>query len=140
VSEENGGLRFECTACGKCCTTRGEYAYVYLNRRETRTLASHLDLHLTEFKRRYTFVDEDGWRQLEFSDGRCTFLDDAGRCGVYEARPAQCRTFPFWPEFVDDGEWTAEVRDLCEGVGRGPRYTLPEAGQKMFEFLDSEKE
>jgi Fe-S-cluster containining protein len=27
----------------------------------------------------------------------CAFLDGA-RCTVYEARPTQCRTFPFWKE------------------------------------------
>ena len=134
------GLRFECTQCGRCCTTRGDYAYVYLNRAETRDLARHLGVPLARFKRERTFVDEDGWRQLRFSDGRCTFLDEAGRCGVYEARPIQCRTFPFWPEFVDDGEWTAEVSELCEGIGRGPRYTLAEAEATMFEYLDSEKD
>ena len=139
MSSRGEGLCFECTQCGQCCTTRGEYAFVYLNRSETVALARQVGLRLAEFKRRHTFVDEDGWRQLGFAEGRCTFLDGEGRCGVYEARPAQCRTFPFWPEFVDAGEWTEEVRDLCEGIGRGPRYTLPEAEQKMFEFLESEK-
>jgi Fe-S-cluster containining protein len=140
VAEERPGLCFECTQCGECCTTRGEYAYVYLSRRESAALAAHLGLGRAEFERRHTFVDEDGWRQLRFTEGRCTFLDDAGRCGIYEARPVQCRTFPFWPEFVADGEWTAEVRDLCEGIGRGPRYTRTEAEALMFEFLDSDRD
>lgn len=131
---------FECTQCGHCCKTRGEYAYVYLNRREARALARHLELTLAEFYRRHSFVDEDGWRQLRFEGGRCTFLSSEGRCSVYAARPVQCRTFPFWPEFVDDGEWTEEVRELCEGIGRGRRFTLHEAEERMLEFLDSERE
>ena len=60
-------LRFECTQCGKCCSNRGEYAYVYVNPDETAALAEFLGLSLRSFKRRYTFIDEDGWRQLNFT-------------------------------------------------------------------------
>lgn len=140
MTEPRPGLCFECTQCGDCCKTRGEYAYVYLNRAEARALAEHLGLTLAEFRRRHTFVDEDGWLQLRFEGGRCTFLGLDGRCGVYEARPVQCRTFPFWPEFVDDGEWTEDVRELCEGIGRGHRYTLSEAESRMLEYLDSDRD
>jgi hypothetical protein len=65
-------------------------------------------------------VDELGWRQLEFRDGRCVFLDPVTqRCGVYPARPLQCRTFPFWPELVGPLGWRAELSELCEGIDRG---------------------
>jgi Fe-S-cluster containining protein len=140
MSEKKPGLCFECTQCGDCCKTRGEYAYVYVSRAESRAIAELLDLPTAQFKRKHTFVDEDGWRQLRFAEGRCAFLGDDGRCGIYAARPVQCRTFPFWPEFVDDGEWTDEVREMCEGIGRGPRYTVAEAEERMLEFLDAEKD
>ena len=107
---------------------------------ETRAIAGHLDMRVGTFKRKHTFVDEDGWRQLRFAEGRCTFLSPDGRCGIYEVRPVQCRTFPFWPEFMDGGEWTDEVRELCEGIGQGPRYTEQEADERMLEFMNSEKD
>ena len=39
MSEEQEGLRFECTQCGKCCTLREDYGHVYLNRDEQKALA-----------------------------------------------------------------------------------------------------
>lgn len=132
-------LRFECTQCGKCCTNRGEYAHVYLADEEVDALAEHLVLSRGAFKRKYTFIDEYGWRQLRFSEDRCVFLDDAGRCGVYAARPVQCRTFPFWREMVHQGGWSEEARSLCEGVGRGRLYSIEEAEVMMQEFEESDE-
>lgn len=127
-------LRFECTQCGKCCTNRGEYAHVYVNPTEVRQLAAFLGLSVQRFKRLYTFVDEDGWRQLSFTGGDCVFLNPETKlCQVHPARPIQCRTFPFWREFVVDGEWTPEVRSLCEGIGRGRLHSLEEAEVQMRE-------
>lgn len=134
------GLRFECTQCGRCCTNHGEYAYVYLADREVAALARLLGLSEREFERKYTLIDEDGWTQLAIANGRCVFLEPNGGCGVYTARPAQCRTFPFWRDFVEDGEWTAEVREICEGIGRGRLYSRDEAQLLMIEMEESDRE
>lgn len=131
---EDGGLRFECTGCGKCCTYQDEYAHVYLNRAERKALAEHLGLGLRAFGNRYTFVDEYGWTQLKTEQDRCVFLDpDTKACKVYGARPVQCRTFPFWAEMIEDGEWTPRAREVCEGVGQGRLYTLEEAFARIVE-------
>jgi hypothetical protein len=128
-------LRFECTGCGKCCTQRGEYAHVYVDDEEVAALADHLALRPARVRRDFTRVDELGWRQLEFRDGRCVFLDPmTQRCTVYSARPLQCRTFPFWPELVGPRGWSEELRELCEGVDRGdpvPESTVESALSEM---------
>ena len=130
-----GGLRFECTGCGGCCTTRGEYAHVYLNPDEVTALAEELELSAREFKRRYTFKDEYGYTQLRFEDASCVFLErDTNRCTVYGARPTQCRTFPFWRDLVAGGKWTDEARALCEGVGRGPAHRATDVEARMLEM------
>lgn len=126
------GLRFECTECGKCCRVRGPYAHVYLNDKELRGLARLLGLSANEFRWRYTVCDELGWTELVFEEDRCVFLDDeSGRCTVYEARPSQCRTFPFWRNFAPDGEWTPEVAELCEGIGQGQVWDADLVEQTM---------
>ena len=141
MSEEGPGLRFECTQCGKCCTFRDEYAHVYLNRLEVKALAEHLELEVRAFRRRYTFTDEYGWTQLRTAGERCVFLDaDTGRCLVYPARPTQCRTFPFWRDLVEDGEWTEEAVRICEGVGRGRLYGPEEVFARMLEQESSEED
>ncbi len=134
------GLRFECTQCGRCCTNRGEYAYVYVEPDEVRALAKLLGRSEGDFRSEYTFVDEYGWTQLVIANDRCVFLEPNGGCGVYAARPAQCRTFPFWRDLVEDGEWTAEVREICEGVGRGRLYSRDEAQLLMIEMEESDRE
>jgi Fe-S-cluster containining protein len=37
-----------------------------------------------------------------------------GRCAVYDARPAQCREFPFW-KHVDE-KWWDYFKKYCKGV------------------------
>ena len=131
-STPESGLRFECTKCGKCCTNRDEYAHVYVNPEETRALAKHLGMSTRTFKKTYTFVDSDGWRQLSFRGDRCVFLDpDTRGCRVYSARPSQCSSFPFWGEFIAKGRWTDEVRELCEGIDRGRLYSEAEVLARM---------
>lgn len=128
-------LRFECTGCGKCCTQRGEYAHVYVGDAEVESLAKLLGVSLARFRREHTKLDTLGWRQLRFRDGLCTFLDpQSQRCTVYAARPVQCRTFPFWPEIVGPKGWSDEVKEMCEGIGRGdvvPADTVAEALHEM---------
>ncbi len=124
-------LRFECTECGECCRQRGRYAYVYVNEEECGELAAHLGLELAAFKKAHTFIDEDGWRQLAIDGEACRFLDGDGRCTVYQARPVQCRTFPFWRELVGRNGFKAEAGRVCEGVGRGRRYGEAEAEALM---------
>ena len=56
----------------------------------------------------------------------CPFLDGA-RCTVYEARPAQCGSFPFWPENVKSRKAWDDLAAFCPGVGQGdfvPLHTI----------------
>jgi Fe-S-cluster containining protein len=129
-------LRFECTQCGKCCRVRGAYAHVYLNDSELDALAAHVGLPRKEFRWRFTVMDELGWTELAFQDDHCPFLDpDSNLCTVHEARPTQCRTFPFWRDFVRDGKWTTDVAEMCEGIGRGEAWS-----EEIAETLMAEQE
>ena len=85
------GIRFSCTGSGKCCTVRGDYAYVFLEKQEEQRIADHLGLRSKEFRRRHTHRPFVGYRSLRFPDGGCTFLRGTA-CSIYEVRPLQCRT------------------------------------------------
>ena len=107
-------------------------AGVYVNDAEVGALAALLDMTPAKLRRRYTLVDELGWRQLRFRDGACTFLDPATkRCTVYAARPVQCRTFPYWPELFGPRGWRPEAEALCEGLGHGPAVPSEEVARAM---------
>lgn len=133
------GLRFECTQCGKCCTKRGKHAHVYVSEEEIRALADVLGITVRRFRRRYTFVDDYGWDQVRFEGDTCPFLEvTSNRCKVYEARPVQCRTFPFWDEMVDRRGWTEAARAYCEGLGQGRVWPKAEVEAAMREMRETD--
>ena len=52
----------------------------------------------------------ESWMCLKRTEGSCIFLDPAGQCTIYDARPVQCRTYPFWPSLLDSLEdWNDEA-------------------------------
>lgn len=112
------GLKFNCTQCGDCCT--GAPGYVWVNQEEIGQLASHLGLSIDEFEQKY--VRQVGIRKslVEYSNGDCVFFDGQKRkCTVYEARPRQCRTWPFWNSNIRTPEAWAETCQVCPGSGTG---------------------
>lgn len=112
------GVRFECQGSGKCCTSHGEYGFVYLTLKDRQRFAKYLKITTTEFTKRYC-NKTDGYFHLKDQDGDCQFLKSK-RCTVYEARPTQCRTWPFWPENMNAKTWNNNIKTFCPGVGKGP--------------------
>jgi hypothetical protein len=119
------GLRFECTGCGDCCT--GAPGYVWVGAAEIATLANHVGLSVAEFEER--FVRRVGARKslIEFDNGDCVFFDNQTRkCKVYEARPQQCRTWPFWDSNLRTPKAWQQTCEVCPGSGQGKLYTVQE--------------
>ena len=112
------GLRFQCTGCGGCCT--GEPGYVWVTKAEIEAMAESLDVSVAEFESR--FVRQVGIRKslVELANGDCIFLDARRRrCKLYEGRPRQCRTWPFWPSNLASPERWEETCAVCPGSGQG---------------------
>lgn len=127
------GLRFECTGCGKCCRDHGEYTYVYLVKGDIERMADLLELTKEEFLAQYCTRDL-GLTYLRIPDGEaCVFLQE-GKCKVYEARPKQCRSWPFWVENLDKKIWDKEVLPLCPGVGKGKLHTAEEIEKTAWDL------
>ncbi|RIK83123.1 MAG: hypothetical protein DCC67_06285 [Planctomycetota bacterium] len=117
-----GGLRFSCTGCGDCCT--GAPGYVWVNQQEIDALAARLGMSVEAFEKRY--VRQVGVRRslVERKNYDCVFLDGNRRCTVYEDRPRQCRTWPFWDSNLKSpAAWQAAC-EACPGSGQGKLYTL----------------
>lgn len=113
-------LTFSCTACGKCCKSKGSNK-VFLNLAETHAIADHLETNVEQFRLQYTDQSVDALNRTLLSikkhetKKQCTFLE-GNKCSIYEVRPTQCRTYPFWPQnMIGPAEWIAEAH-LCEGI------------------------
>jgi uncharacterized protein len=120
------GLRFECSQCGDCCT--GAPGYVWMTGEEIRLLADHVTAgNVAEFERLY--VRKVGVRKslVEYPNGDCVFFDPKARkCTVYEARPRQCRTWPFWDSNLKSPADWQRTCEVCPGSGEGRLYQLGE--------------
>lgn len=122
----NDGIEFECTGCGDCCRTHGEYAYVFLSDRDVDAAAGHLGMTRIDFLDAYCATDDEGCIYLKKVEGDCEFLDEGGRCRIYPVRPKQCDAWPFWTENLDKATWFDAVVPCCPGIGRGKRYVAKE--------------
>lgn len=119
------GLHFGCTRCGGCCVGAGP---VRVSDEEVLALARRLSLPAHEFRAMYTRTLRGGDVSLREHrrDRSCVFYDRERGCTVYEDRPRQCRTWPFWRSVLDSPErWAEEARD-CPGMNRGPRHARAE--------------
>ncbi len=132
------GLRFECTACGKCCVNHGEgFEYVFSTRAERKAIAERLEISLREFETRYCEKVAGQW-SFSSKDNGCIFLE-SGRCSIYELRPKQCRTFPFWPELLESKDtWEKDVASFCPGAdqeaGKGHLHDFNEIRKRLAEY------
>ena len=123
------GLRFKCTECGDCCS--GSPGYVWVNKAEIAALAEKMEMDVDAFESRY--VRRIGIRKslVEFSNGDCVFLDGERRtCSVYDARPRQCRTWPFWESNLRTKEAWKKTCEVCPGSGKGALFTVEEISKQ----------
>jgi Fe-S-cluster containining protein len=120
------GLRFECQGSGKCCTSHGEFGFVFLTVEDRERFAAFLGVEVSEFEKKYC-DRTNGIYHLKEEAGQpdCMFLKDK-KCSVYDARPNQCRTWPFWPEVMNAKAWKSEVESFCPGIGKGRIWTKSE--------------
>lgn len=117
------GLRFQCTACGKCCT--GVPGYVWVTEAEVERMARFLKVPLDRFLRQNVRRVGKRLSLIERTSGDCVLLKD-GRCTVYPVKPGPCSTFPFWDgPLADEASWK-EAAQRCEGIGLGDVYPLEE--------------
>ncbi len=89
------GNKMFCNYCPGYCCYRIEGSTLYLDNLDINRLARHFQLTDGEVRKRY--IEGNNTFKVR-EDGSCIFLrTDAmcGRCSVHEARPRQCREFPY---------------------------------------------
>ena len=83
--------KFNCQRCGDCCIRGSQGILLYPE--DVERLASSIKMSKNQFKNKFTFTD-GGERFLPFP---CPFYDlNNHTCTVYEVRPSNCQSFPFY--------------------------------------------
>lgn len=120
IKKDGYGFAFDSSACsscsGNCCI--GESGYIWINALEIEALANYLKISIEELKSKYLF--KEGYKfsikevKLDKNNFACCFFNiEKKQCMIYEVRPIQCRTFPFWSYFKDNID---EVYKECPGI------------------------
>ncbi len=120
------GLRFECKKdCSRCCG--GAPGYVWITEKEVLSIAEFMKISVEEFVEGYTktVMDRLSLLDLEDENWNCVMLKD-GKCSIYEGRPRQCRTYPFWPNNLVSEETWEDEKIECPGIGKGRFFSRAE--------------
>lgn len=117
------GLQFSCTGCGYCCGV--EPGYVFLSKNDVTQLSAVLGITEEQCMNLYCRkIDMGSFYMvslLEKEGNSCIFLEKQG-CSVYQGRPSQCKTYPFWEQVVDSEESWKREEKYCPGIGQGKVY------------------
>ncbi len=115
----DNGLYFKCKQCGACCT--GSPGIIRVQQDEIEKIAGFLSVPVHEFIQEYIYSYGPGHSIREHPDGRCYFFDE--KCMIYNARPIQCRTFPFWFRHLRNEVNWIKISKECPGIGQGKYFS-----------------
>lgn len=123
------GLKFSCQSCGKCC--QGPGGYVWLNEQEISCFSEKIGISEKEFLKKYVRNAYGRYALIDNNLGACIFMNEDGTCKYYNERPSQCKTFPWWPEIIENKEeWESNPYN-CPGIGIGRLYTEEEIEEAL---------
>lgn len=107
-------IQFQCKKCGACCRV----GFIYLKKGEAEKIASHLGMPVKQFKKKYTEWFLFLGRALKWSEkGSCLFLKNK-ECSIYNARPSQCSTWPYWDRILNSREDLERAKSYCGGISQ----------------------
>jgi len=121
------GLRFSCKRCSSCC--RYDSGFVFLSQKDINKLSSALKIDATGVISAFCrwVTDKNGGKVLslkEKSNNDCILWDYG--CTVYQARPLQCVTFPFWETIIASEQCWQIAAGGCPGMNSGELHTKEE--------------
>ena len=123
------GLSFTCTQCGECC--RGDPGYVWVTVKDVALMAKEFGMSPEEFFQRHVRQVEGGYSLKELPNGDCVMYEEGTDCLVYRARPVQCRTFPFWPEYLASPKAWKRAAQRCPAIDKGKLHTLDDIERNL---------
>jgi len=124
---QNVSVKFECQpTCVNCCQL--SQGFVFLTENEAAKIAVYLNVSEDELLHYFTKVIDDKLCLVDGEENNCVFLENL-KCNIYDVRPSQCQTYPFWPENMKSKfRWQLTSKE-CPGIGMGRTYSDDEIGQ-----------
>lgn len=114
-------INFECQPdCSNCCKLSN--GYVFLTETEAMYIANYLEISEKEFLQHFTRIIDEQLCLVDGENEHCVFLENH-RCNIYDIRPIQCQTYPFWPENLKSKSRWQITQDECPGIGKGRHYS-----------------
>ena len=118
ISKDGYDYKFDPNACkdcgGKCCI--GEQGYIWVTKLEINEIAKLLNLSVEVFvsdylkKIKYKYSIKEA---LVDGSWECIFFDKQKGCQIYDKRPSQCKSYPFW-DYVKQN--IDKERENCPGI------------------------
>jgi len=104
-----------CSTCrGSCCRWGG---YVWVTEEEMIEIAGVMNLDLEDFAEEYVkaaYGRLSLQERLRDGEYHCALFDPYNNCClVYQVRPKQCRSFPFWESYRTNYH---QLLEFCPGV------------------------
>jgi len=123
---ESDPNKLDCLKCPAfCCRMAG---YVSVSRADIRRLAKFLDLTVPQFEAKHIVEKtRKGDKRIKSGYDTCQFLKPNRMCGVYEARPKDCRGYVCWDQEDDTVFRFAQI------------YQLPVRKVRKLEAAEREK-
>lgn len=135
--EAEKGFTFQCQGCGRCCSNEID-GYVYLYMDDIKNMATSLQVSLEELAEKYlmvVFYTYNIYNEKLVKTGKvkrmhtlairssagqssCQFLYKQGDnylCRIYEYRPIQCSSYPFWDTIMTHSKNFIETELICAG-------------------------
>jgi Fe-S-cluster containining protein len=126
------GLKFTCKRCSSCC--RYDSGFVFLSENDLEKLIARLKMDRDGFIKKYCrwVTDVNGKEVLslrEKPNKDCILWDSV--CTVYEARPVQCKTFPFWKSILSSPKAWDIAATGCPGMNSGETHSDKSIGEYL---------
>jgi len=133
----SSGLKFSCKQCSSCC--RFDPGFVYLTEDDIKKLTYALKMDRNSFVLTYCrwVTDWKGDEVLSLKEkyNQDCVLWDKG-CTVYNARPLQCVTFPFWESNISSSKAWETAASACSGINYGELHSQKEI-EEIIKMRDS---
>jgi len=114
---------FACRRCGNCC--RAGHGRVWFEPEELPAMAAARGMEEQAFAALHVTRVGERLSLREGPHGRCSLLEGLNECSVYEARPEQCRSFPYWPAILEGGPALERAAAYCRDLRPRPPASGP---------------